>query len=79
MELLPTSFWARQEYFPDTVASPINNVLTVCAETIMQVLLIIQSMQNGIDDKFSIDEIIQLCRPVCFIRWVLITISAFGS
>lgn len=79
MALLPTSFWARQEYFPDTLASPTNKVLTVYEETMMQVLLIIQSMQNGIDNNCSIDEIIQLCRPVCFIRWVLIIISAFGS
>lgn len=66
MALLPISFWAWQEYFPDTLASPINKVLTVYAETMMQVLLITQSMQNGIDNKYSIDEIIQLCRPVCF-------------
>lgn len=46
MALLPTSFWARQEYFPDTLASPTNKVLTVYAETIMQVLLIIQSMKK---------------------------------
>lgn len=79
MELPPTSFRAKQEYHPDTLASPTNKVLTVYAETMMQVLLIIQSMQNGIDNKCSIDEIIQLCHPVCFICWVLITISAFGT
>lgn len=79
MTLLPISFWARQEYFPDTLASPTNKVLTVYTETMMRVLLINQSMQNGLDNKRSIDEIIQPCRPVCFICWVLIAISAFGS
>lgn len=70
--LVPSSFWARQEYFPDTLASPITRVLTIYMGPITQ-LWIIQS-GNKSDCKCSTSKLIPLWLSVWFICGVLITI-----